>query len=156
MKGLSLREDSLRRPFEILLVEDSATDVLLATEALDDAKIPNHLHVVREGVAATAFLRRADTYANAPRPDLILLDLNLPKKDGREVLAEIKADPSLRAIPVIVLTTSKSEEDVFKCYAQHANCYITKPFDFERFVQVVREVVSFWFGIVSLPPAPKT
>jgi two-component system, chemotaxis family, response regulator Rcp1 len=154
MKGLSLRDDPLRRPFEILLVEDSPTDVLLATEALDDVNVAHHLHVVRDGVAATAFLHRLDSYAGVPRPDLIVLDLNLPKKDGREVLAEIKEDPSLRAIPVVVLTTSKAEEDLSMSYAHHANCYITKPFDFERFVHIVREVVSFWFGIVSLPPAP--
>lgn len=155
MKGPSLRDDSLRRPFEILLVEDNATDVLLATEALDNVKIPTRIHVVREGVAATAFLHHLDSYANAPRPDLILLDLNLPKKDGREVLAEIKEDPSLKTIPVVVLTTSKAEEDLSMSYAHHANCYITKPFDLDRFFQVVREVVSFWFRIVTLPPAPK-
>ena len=148
MEQLSLRDDS-QRPFEILLVEDSATDVLLAKEALDDAKIPNHLHVVREGVAATAFLHRVDSYADAPRPDLILLDLNLPKKDGREVLAEIKEDPSLRAIPVVVLTISKAEEDLSSSYAHRANCYITKPFDFERLVQVMRDVAAFWLGASS-------
>jgi chemotaxis family two-component system response regulator Rcp1 len=154
MKQLSVPEGSFQRPFEILLVEDSPTDIFLATEALDDAKGANNLHVVRDGVAATAFLRRDKPYANVPRPDLILLDLNLPKKDGRELLAEIKADPSVKEIPVVVLTTSKADEDVLKSYANHANCYITKPVDFEHFANIVRQVVSFWFAIVTLPPRP--
>jgi chemotaxis family two-component system response regulator Rcp1 len=141
-----------RRRFDILLVEDSPTDVLLATEALEEANVANNLHVVRDGVAATAFLHRGEPYGNAPRPDLILLDLNLPRKDGRELLAEIKADPGLRQIPVVVLTTSKADEDVVKSYGNHANCYITKPMDFEYFAQVVRQVVSFWFVVVTLPP----
>jgi two-component system, chemotaxis family, response regulator Rcp1 len=152
VKQVSVHEGSLRRRFEILLVEDSPTDVLLATEALEDANVANNLHVVRDGVAATAFLHRGQPYANAPRPDLILLDLNLPKKDGRELLAEIKADPNVQEIPVIVLTTSKADEDVTKSYANHANCYITKPVDFEHFAQVVRQVVSFWFAVATLPP----
>ncbi len=152
MKKLSVHQGSLRRSFEILLVEDSPTDILLATEALDDAKGANNLHVVRDGVAATAFLYHATPYANAPRPDLILLDLNLPKKDGRELLAEIKADSRVREIPVVVLTTSKADEDVLKSYANHANCYITKPVDFEHFAKVIREIVSFWFAVVTLPP----
>jgi chemotaxis family two-component system response regulator Rcp1 len=154
MKQLSVHKGSLRRPFEILLVEDSPTDIFLATEALDDANGANNLHVVRDGVAATAFLHRDKPYANVPRPDLILLDLNLPKKDGRELLAEIKADPSVKEIPVVVLTTSKADEDVLKSYANHANCYITKPVDFEHFAKIVRQVVSFWFAVVTLPPRP--
>lgn len=154
MNRPSLRKGSLPRSFEILLVEDSPTDVLLAMEALDDAKIANNLHVVRDGVAAIEFLQRFGSFADVPRPDLILLDLNLPKKDGREVLAEIKEDPSLRLIPVVVLTTSKADEDVTISYAHRANCFVTKPLDFERFAEVVREVVSFWFAIVRLPPAP--
>jgi two-component system, chemotaxis family, response regulator Rcp1 len=152
MLQLHHQRNSGRRRFDILLVEDSPTDVLLATEALEEANVANNLHVVRDGVAATAFLHRGEPYANAPRPDLILLDLNLPRKDGRELLAEIKADPGLREIPVVVLTTSKADEDVVKSYVNHANCYIIKPTDFEYFAQVVRQVVSFWFVVVTLPP----
>lgn len=155
MPALNHTGESLRRTFEILLVEDSPTDVLLATEALSHANVKNHLHVVSDGVAATAFLNRIGHYSKAPRPDLILLDLNLPKKDGREVLAEIKAQPSLTQIPVVVLTTSKAEDDILTSYAHHANCYITKPMDFDQFVGIVREVVSFWFRVVALPPAPR-
>ena len=142
------------RPVEILLVEDSPTDVLLATEALQHAKLINNLHVVKDGVAALEFLERKGPHASAPRPDLILLDLNLPRKDGRQVLAEIKADPVLKHIPVVVLTTSKAEEDVLEAYGHHANCYITKPVDFAQFVAVVRQVESFWFAVVTLPPKP--
>lgn len=156
MQALELGAKSRHRPFEILLVEDSPTDVLLATEALSHADVPNHLQVVSDGVAAMAFLHRRAPFAAAPRPDLILLDLNLPKKDGREVLAEIKADPGLREIPVVILTTSKGEEDIRTSYAHHANCYISKPVDFDRFVRIVQEVVIFWFSIVALPPPPKT
>lgn len=140
------------KPIEILLVEDSATDILMAKEALSYAKVLNNLHVVENGVDAMAFLRRHDAYAQAPRPDLILLDLNLPRKDGREVLAEIKGDRSLGIIPVVVLTTSKAEEDVLKAYGHHANCYITKPVDFASFAEVVRSIESFWFTVVTLPP----
>jgi two-component system, chemotaxis family, response regulator Rcp1 len=155
MQELILREGSLRRPFEILLVEDSPTDVLLATEALNDANVENHLHVVTDGVEAKAYLNREHPYTEALRPDLIFLDLNLPRKDGREVLAEIKENPELKDIPVIVLTTSNAEEDIRKSYANHANCYITKPLDFERFARIVREVVSFWFTVVTLPPSSR-
>jgi two-component system, chemotaxis family, response regulator Rcp1 len=139
------------RPVEILLVEDSPTDALLAKEALEYSKIVNNLHLVQDGVEAIQFLRKEDKYSQAPRPGLILLDLNLPKKDGREVLAEIKTDESLKRIPVVVLTTSKSEADVLKAYGLHANCYIVKPVDFEKFAAVVQSIESFWFAVVTLP-----
>jgi CheY-like chemotaxis protein len=138
-------------PIDILLVEDSPADVDLTREALDDAKVHNRLHVVADGVEALAFLRRQDQYATAPRPGLILLDLNLPKKDGREVLAEIKDDPELRRIPVVILTTSAAERDILRSYDLHANCYITKPVDLDQFVAVVRAIESFWLAIVKLP-----
>ncbi len=140
------------KPIEILLVEDSPSDVRLTIEALKDAKVRNHLSVASDGVEAVAFLRKVGKYADAPRPDLILLDLNLPKKDGREVLGEIKQDESLKAIPVVVITTSKSDEDILKSYNLHANCYITKPIDLEQFMIVVRAIESFWLTIVQLPP----
>ncbi len=139
------------RPIEILLAEDSAADVLLAQEALDGAKMRNNLHIVKDGVEAMAFLHREQEYSDVPRPDLILLDLNMPRKDGREVLAEIKADESLRMIPVVVLTTSDAQEDVHKSYGLHANCYIKKPVDFEQFANVVRAIDNFWFTVVTLP-----
>ncbi len=139
------------KPIEILLVEDNPGDVRLTQESLTDGKVRNSMQVVEDGVEAVAFLRREGKYANASRPDLILLDLNLPKKDGREVLAEIKADEDLRRIPVVVLTTSKAEEDIFKAYDQHANCYITKPVDLDQFIAVVRSLENFWFTIVKLP-----
>jgi chemotaxis family two-component system response regulator Rcp1 len=138
------------QPVEILLVEDSPTDVLLAKEALDSSKIVNSLHAVPDGVEAMAFLRRERGYEHAPHPGLILLDLNLPRKDGREVLAEIKSDEKLKRIPVVVLTTSKSEVDILKAYGLHANCYIVKPVDFEKFAEVVRCIESFWFSVVTL------
>jgi len=139
------------KPVEILLVEDSPTDALLAKEALEYSKVCNHLHIVVDGVEALAFLRRQGKYADAPRPDLILLDLNLPKKDGREVLKEIKGDEQLRLIPVVVLTTSTQEADVLKAYGFHANCYIVKPVDFEKFADVVKTIENFWFAVVTLP-----
>ncbi|HEX8552146.1 MAG TPA: response regulator [Abditibacteriaceae bacterium] len=139
------------RPIEILLVDDSSTDVMLAEEALDHAKVRNNLSVVKDGVEAMAFLRREEKYATAVRPDLILLDLNMPRKDGREVLAEVKADESLRTIPIVVLTTSQAQEDVLKAYGLHANCYISKPVDFDQFANVVRAIDQFWFTIVTLP-----
>lgn len=139
------------RPVEILLVEDSPTDVLITREALAEVKVFNTLHVVEDGVEALAFLRREGRYAGAPRPGLIILDLNLPRKSGREVLAEIKTDPDLQVIPVVVLTTSQAEEDVVKAYGLHANCYVVKPMDFVRFVEVVRAIPEFWFSIVTLP-----
>ena len=139
------------QPIEILLVEDSPTDALLAKAALEQSKLVNNLHLVTDGVEAIAFLRKEGKYQQAPRPDLILLDLNLPKKDGREVLAEIKDDEGLKRIPVVVLTTSKSEADVLKAYGLHANCYIVKPVDFEQFAEVVRGIEIFWFSVVTLP-----
>lgn len=139
-------------PVEILLVEDSPGDVRLTVEALKEAKVHNRLNVVADGVEAMAFLLRQRQYADAPRPDLILLDLNLPKKDGREVLAEIKVNPDLMTIPVVVLTTSRSEEDVVRAYEYHANCYITKPVDFQQFLNVVRSIENFWLTVVKLPP----
>ena len=154
MEKLILGGESHYRPFEILLVENSPTDVLLATEALDTTPTRHHLHVVSDGVEATAFLNRVAPYEDAPRPDLIFLDLNLPRKDGREVLSEIKANPMLLEIPVAVLTTSKAENDIRTSYAHHANCYITKPVEFDQFARIMREVVSFWFGLVVLPPSP--
>ena len=137
---------------EILMVEDNPGDVRLTVEALQEAKVANHLSVVSDGVEAMDFLRRRGRYAEAPRPGLVLLDLNLPRKDGREVLAEIKADPQLRRIPLVVLTTSSAEPDVLRAYDLHANCYITKPVDFERFMQVVRSIEDFWLAVVKLPP----
>jgi two-component system response regulator len=139
------------RPIEILLVEDSATDVLLAEEALDFAKVRNNLHVVKDGVEAMAFLRREREYSAVPSPDLVLLDLNMPRKGGREVLAEVKADEALKNIPVVVLTTSQAQEDVLSSYGLHANCYISKPVDFEQFANVVRAIDQFWFTVVTLP-----
>ena len=143
------------RPIEILLVEDSATDVMLAEEALEQAKkrnnLHNNLHVVKDGVGAMAFLRGEREYSGAPRPDLVLLDLNMPRKDGREVLAEVKADDNLKTIPAVVLTTSQAQEDVLKAYGLHANCYISKPVDFEQFANVVQAIDQFWFTVVTLP-----
>ncbi|WP_020470478.1 response regulator [Zavarzinella formosa] len=140
------------QPVEILLVEDSPTDVLLAQEALDGSTIVNNLHTVPDGVAAMAFLRGEGKYKDSPRPSLILLDLNLPRKDGREVLAEIKSDENLKRIPVVVLTTSKSENDVMKAYGLHANCYVVKPVNYEQFAEVVKNIENFWFSIVTLAP----
>ncbi|ARV57377.1 response regulator [Nostocales cyanobacterium HT-58-2] len=138
-------------PIEILLVEDNPGDVQLTRIALEDSKISVNLSVVEDGVEAMAFLRKQEKYANVPYPDLILLDLNLPRKDGREVLAEIKADKTLKRIPVVVLTTSGAEEDVLKAYNLSANCYITKPVDFDRFVKIVHSIENFWFSVVKLP-----
>lgn len=138
-------------PIEILLIEDSPGDVDLAREALEGTKVHNALHVVGDGEEAMAFLRRKGKYASAPRPGLILLDLNLPKKDGRQVLAEIKDDADLKRIPVVVLTISKEEEDILKSYNLHANCYITKPIDFRQFLKVVKSIEDFWLTIVRLP-----
>ncbi len=136
---------------EILLVEDNPGDVRLTKEAMKEGKMRNNLSVARDGVEAMAFLRQEGQYADAPRPDVVLLDLNLPKKDGRSVLAEIKADPDLRRIPVVVLTSSKAEEDILNSYDLHANCYVTKPGDLEQFMEVVRSVEGFWVQIVKLP-----
>jgi len=139
-------------PIDLLLVEDSEPDVRLTKEALAEAKVWNRLWVVEDGVEATDFLYRRGRYADAPRPDLILLDLNLPRKDGRQVLKEIKADPSLRRIPVVILTTSRDEGDVLRAYDLHANCYIPKPVDFNRFMEVVKSIEDFWLTVVRLPP----
>lgn len=139
-------------PIEVLLVEDNPGDALLTRIALEDSKISVNLNVVEDGVEAMAFLRKQDKYADVPHPDIVLLDLNLPKKDGREVLAEIKGDEHLRRIPVVVLTTSQAEEDIVKAYNLAANCYITKPVDFDQFVRIVRSIENFWFAVVKLPP----
>ena len=139
------------KPIEILLVEDNPADVRLTQEALKEGKVKNNLHVARDGIEAIEFLRRVGKWTNSPRPDLILLDLNLPRKDGREVLADIKADPELKAIPIVVLTTSSAEADIFKTYKLHANCYITKPVDLDQFVQVVKSIDDFWLTVVRLP-----
>ncbi len=136
---------------DALLVEDNPGDVRLTIEALNDAKVCNNLNVAKDGVEALAFLRREGQYAQAPTPDLILLDLNMPKKDGREVLAEIKADDALKRIPVVVLTTSAAEEDILRSYQLHANCYVTKPVDLDQFVKVVKAIDDFWLTIVNLP-----
>ena len=140
-------------PIEILLVEDSPGDVRLTQEALTEGKIRNNLYVVGDGVEALAFLHREAPFAEMPRPDLILLDLNLPRMGGIEVLRHIKTNENLKRIPVVVLTTSNAEQDIVKSYSLHANCYITKPVDFERFIEVVKHIQSFWFSIVHLPPA---
>lgn len=139
------------QPITILLVEDNPGDVRLTQEALRDARVTNELYTAKDGVEAIAFLQRSAPYEKAPRPDLILLDLNLPRKDGHEVLAEIKSDPELARIPTVVLTTSQDERDVISAYDLHANCYIVKPVDLEQFMQVVRSIEDFWFEIVRLP-----
>lgn len=139
------------KPIEILLVEDNPGDVRLTKEALKDGKILNNLHVATDGVEAISFLLQEGNYSDAVRPDLILLDLNLPKKDGREVLAEIKSQEELKRIPVVILTTSSAEEDIIKSYGCHANCYITKPVDLDQFIKVVKSIEDFWMNIVKLP-----
>jgi chemotaxis family two-component system response regulator Rcp1 len=141
-------------PIEVLLVEDSAGDVRLTREALKDAKVHISLNVASDGIEAMAFLERQGAYANAPRPDLILLDLNLPKKDGREVLKEIKESAALKSIPVVILTTSSSSEDVLNSYRLHANCYITKPVALDGFLTVVQSIDNFWLSVVKLPKDP--
>ena len=139
-------------PIEVLLVEDNPGDAQLTRIALEESKISIHLNVVEDGVEAMAFLRKQEKYVKAAHPDIVLLDLNLPRKDGREVLAEIKGDENLRRIPVVVLTTSQAEEDILKAYNLCANCYITKPVDFDQFVEIVQSIENFWFAIVKLPP----
>jgi CheY-like chemotaxis protein len=139
-------------PIQVLLVEDNPGDVELTRIALEDSKISVNLNVVEDGVEAMAFLRKQEKYANVPHPDIVLLDLNLPRKDGREVLAEIKTDQHLKRIPVVVLTTSQAEEDILKAYNLSANCYIAKPVDFDQFVRIVKSIENFWFAIVKLPP----
>jgi len=146
-----MNADSAGTPVEILLVEDSPGDARLAREGLSQCKIRNTLHIVDDGVKAMAFLNRRGEYATAPRPDLILLDLNLPKKDGREVLREIKEHASFKTIPVVILTTSRDAQDINKTYSLHANCYVTKPLDLNQFLDVVRSIEDFWFTTVQLP-----
>ena len=141
----------LGKPIEILMVEDNPGDVRLMQEAFREAKVRNNIHIAADGVEALAFLRRQGRYADVPRPDVILLDLNLPKKDGREVLAEIKADPNLLRIPVVILTSSEAEEDILKAYNLHANAYVAKPVGLEQFMAVVRQIEGFWLEIVKLP-----
>lgn len=141
------------RPAEFLLVEDNPGDVRLTREALKESKLRNNLSVVGDGVEAVAFLRQEGKYADAPRPDVILLDLNLPRKGGREVLAEIKADPILKRIPVVVITSSEAEQDVLASYDLHVNCYVTKPVDLDQFIRVVQSIGTFWLTIVKLPDA---
>jgi CheY-like chemotaxis protein len=143
--------DEQSEAIEVLLVEDDPGDVLMTREAFEEHKLQNNLHVVSDGVEALSFLRQEGPYADVPQPDLVLLDLNLPRKDGREVLAEIKADPDLRRTPVVVLTTSEAEEDVLRSYDLHANAYVAKPVDFERFIDVVRRIDSFFVTVVKLP-----
>jgi chemotaxis family two-component system response regulator Rcp1 len=150
-----MNNEEISKNVEILLVEDNPADIRLAQEAFKDAKVHNILYTVGDGEEAMAFLRREGKYADAARPDLILLDLNLPKKDGWEVLAEIKTDEHLKLIPVVILTVSKDEEDILKTYNLHANCYITKPIDFEQFMRVVKSIEEFWLTIVKLPPKGK-
>jgi len=139
-------------PIEVLLVEDDPGDVLMTKEAFEDYKVRNRLNVVNDGVAALEYLRRASPYEGAVRPDLVLLDLNLPRRDGREVLAEIKNDPDLRQIPVVILTTSAADEDILRSYQLHANAYVTKPVDFDRFISVIKQIDEFFVTVVRLPP----
>lgn len=139
------------RPIEILMVEDNPGDILLTREAMKEAKLRNRLNIANDGVEAMEFLRRQGRYADAPRPDLILLDLNLPRMDGREVLTKLKNDPDLKNIPVVVLTTSRAEEDIERVYSLHANCYVTKPVDFDQFMKVVQKIDDFWVNVVTLP-----
>ncbi|CAK0768183.1 Response regulator Rcp1 [Gammaproteobacteria bacterium] len=139
------------QPIELLLIEDSPGDVLLTREALADSRVANRLHVVEDGEQAIDFLMKRGCYANAVRPDLILLDLNLPRKDGREVLQAIKSDPNLTTIPVVILTTSRAEEDILRTYELHANCYISKPVDVDQFFKVIKSIEDFWLTVVKLP-----
>jgi two-component system, chemotaxis family, response regulator Rcp1 len=143
--------DAHAKPIQILLVEDSPSDAKLTLKALTLAKVANQVHHVEDGVAAMDFLKRQGPLSGSPRPDLVLLDLNLPRKDGRQVLLEMKTDPDLASIPVVVLTTSKAEEDILRSYKLHANCYITKPVNFERFLEVIQSIEDFWLSVVVLP-----
>src|SRR5579863_6483275 len=142
------------KSIEVLLVEDNPGDVRLTLEAMKESKVINNLNVANDGVEAMAYLRREGAHQNVMRPDLILLDLNLPRKNGREVLAEVKADQSLRLIPVVVLTTSQAEEDIVRSYNLHANCYVTKPVDLDQFIEVIKSINDFWFSVVKLPQKP--
>jgi chemotaxis family two-component system response regulator Rcp1 len=150
-----MAENTAIKPIEILLVEDSPSDVIMTKEAFDYSKLSNKMHVVENGLDALSFLRREGRYAQETRPDLILLDLNLPKKNGREVLEELKADTDLKIIPVVILTSSRAEEDVLKSYGLHANCYVVKPLEFDNLIEVVRCIHQFWFSVVTLPPGRK-
>ena len=147
----SVLSESPSKAIDILLVEDNPGDVELTREALHDSKVHMRLHVVSDGVEALAFLRRQGKYADVPRPDLMLLDLNLPRKDGRGVLAEVKQDPDLKQIPVVILTSSQAEQDILRAYELQANCYVTKPVDLDQFITIVRSIEQFWFTIVKLP-----
>jgi CheY-like chemotaxis protein len=147
-----MADDAQARVVDVLLVEDDPGDVLMTREAFEHHKIRNQLHVVNDGEQAMQFLRRTGEYADAPRPGLILLDLNLPRRDGLEVLAELKADPGLRVIPVVILTTSQADEDILRSYALHANAYVSKPVDFERFMDVIRQIDNFFVEVIQLPP----
>ena len=148
---MPMADDAQARTVDVLLVEDDPGDVLMTREAFEHHKIRNALHVAADGVEALEFLNREGRFRAAPRPGLILLDLNLPRKDGRELLGEIKQDPQLRTIPVVVLTTSEAEEDIVRSYELHANAYVTKPVDFEKFIEVVRKIDDFWVSVVQLP-----
>ena len=150
------RIEEVGRPVEFLLVEDNPGDVRLTKEALRDSKVRNNLNVLGDGISALAFLRREPPYENAPRPDIILLDLNLPRMDGREVLSTIKADPRLRRIPVVVIASSEAEQDILRTYDLHVNCYVTKPVDLDQFIKVVQSIENFWLTIVQLPPPGET
>lgn len=141
---------------EILMVEDNAADARLTQEALKEGRLRNNLHIVRDGVEAMQFLRREGAFARAPEPDIVLLDLNLPRMDGRDVLAEMKSDENLMHIPVVVLTTSQAEQDIVKSYQLHANCYVTKPVDLQRFIEIVQQIETFWLSIVRLPHGDRT
>ena len=149
---MTMLEPEVVFPIEVLLVEDDPGDVLMTREAFEEHKLRNRLNVVSDGDEALAYLRQEGLHRDAPRPDLILLDLNLPRRDGREVLSEIKSDPELRRIPVVVLTTSQADEDILRSYQLHANAYVTKPVDFERFVNVVKQIDEFFVSVVKLPP----
>ncbi|MDY6959217.1 MAG: response regulator [Halobacteriota archaeon] len=146
-----MNDDGIGRPIDVLLVEDNPGDIRLTEEAFKEGVMHINLHVVTDGVEATKFLKREGEYTDAPSPDLILLDLNMPRKNGREVLEEIKADENLRRIPVVILTTSKAEEDIIRSYDLHANCFITKPVDMDQFIEVIKFIEGFWFSVVKLP-----
>jgi CheY-like chemotaxis protein len=145
-------QNTMIKPIDILIIEDNEGDARLIKEVLSEGKVSNSLHVVKDGVQALEFLQRKGAYKSEQIPDLVILDLNLPKKDGREVLLEIKTDNELKKIPVVIMTTSQAEEDILKSYDLHANCYITKPIDLNQFIKVVKSIEDFWFSIVKLPP----
>ncbi|MCU7497392.1 MAG: response regulator [Ignavibacteria bacterium] len=150
-----MNTQTLERPMEILLVEDNNGDILLIQEALEEGKLNSNLSVAKNGMEAVEFLHRRGIYSDAPTPDLILLDMNLPKKNGKEVLAEIKSDEDLKVIPVVILTSSQAEQDILTSYKLNANCYITKPVDFEKFINVISSIENFWFSVVKLPTQGK-